>query len=83
VFAAELALLTLTMAASNYATGEMLDRFRLSPRLVTIGIGIIFLIPGLAWFATKNWWDRGKEKYGEKVIQVEREPEAERAQVSG
>src|SRR5688572_4052772 len=28
VFAAELALLTLTMAASNYLTGELLDRFR-------------------------------------------------------
>src|SRR6188474_3499666 len=42
VFAAELALLTLTMAASNYVTGELLDRFGLSPRLVVIGIGILF-----------------------------------------
>src|SRR5678816_889439 len=40
VFAAELALLTFTMAASNYTTGELLDRFKISPRLVTIGIGI-------------------------------------------
>ncbi len=31
VFAAELALLTLTMAASNYATGELLDRFGVPP----------------------------------------------------
>src|SRR3984893_2358668 len=45
VFAAELALLTLTMATSNYLTGEMLDRFGWSPRLVTIGIGHFFLIP--------------------------------------
>jgi len=60
VFAAELALLTLTMAASNYITGELLDRFGLSPRLVTVGIGILFLIPGLVWFATKRWWDRGE-----------------------
>ncbi len=60
VFAAELALLTLTMAASNYITGELLDRFALSPRLVTVGIGILFLIPGLVWFATKRWWDRGE-----------------------
>ena len=59
VFAAELALLTLTMAASNYMTGELLDRFHLSPRSVTVGIGILFLIPGLVWFATKRWWDRG------------------------
>ena len=58
VFAAELALLTLTMAASNYATGELLDRFGVSPRLVTIGIGVFFTLPGVAWFLTQRWWDR-------------------------
>ena len=58
VFAAEFALMTLTMAASNYATGELLDRFGISPRIVTIGIGSFFLIPGLVWFATQRWWDR-------------------------
>jgi len=57
VFAAELALLTLTMAASNYLIGELLDRFRLSPRLVTIGVGAFFFLPGLAWFLTERWWD--------------------------
>ena len=60
VFAAELALLTLTMAASNYFTGEMLDRLGFSARRVTIVSGIIFLIPGVVWFATKRWWDRGR-----------------------
>jgi predicted MFS family arabinose efflux permease len=58
VFAAELALLTLTMAASNYLTGELLDRFGLSPRAVAIGIGAVFLLPGVAWFVTERWWDR-------------------------
>jgi len=58
VFAAELALLTLTMAASNYATGELLDRFGVSPRLVTIGIGLFFCVPGIVWFVTERWWDR-------------------------
>jgi MFS family permease len=58
VFAAELALLTLTMAASNYVTGELLDRFGLSPRAVAIGIGACFLLPGVAWFVTERWWDR-------------------------
>lgn len=62
VFAAELALLTLTMAMSNYATGELLDRFQISPRLVTIGIGIFFVMPGLAWFLTQRWWDRDVRK---------------------
>jgi MFS family permease len=59
VFAAELALLTLTMAASNYLTGELLDRYYLSPRGVTIGMGIFFLLPGLAWFVTMRWWNGG------------------------
>src|SRR6476646_8256549 len=58
VFAAELALLTLTMAISNYATGELLDRFRQSPRAVAIGIGALFVFPGVAWFVTERWWDR-------------------------
>lgn len=62
VFAAELALLTLTMAASNYLTGEMLDRFGWSPRVVTIGIGIFFLTPGILWFATKRLWDQDMSK---------------------
>jgi MFS family permease len=58
VFAAELALLTLTMAASNYVTGELLDRFSISPRLVTIGIGVFFTVPGIVWFITYKWWAR-------------------------
>jgi MFS family permease len=58
VFAAELALLTLTMAASNYLVGELMDRFGFSPRVVTAGVGTFFLLPGLIWFATEKWWDR-------------------------
>ncbi len=62
VFAAELALLTLTMAVSNYATGELLDRFRLSPRVVGVGIGAFFLLPGVVWFVTQRWWDKDETK---------------------
>ena len=62
VFAAELALLTLTMAVSNFATGELLDRLRLSPRTVAVGIGAFFLLPGLAWFVTQRWWDKGEDE---------------------
>jgi len=58
VFAAELALLTLTMAASNYLVGELMDRFGFSPRTVTAGVGTLFLLPGLIWFITRKWWDR-------------------------
>jgi predicted MFS family arabinose efflux permease len=73
VFAAELALLTLTMAASNYMTGELLDRFKLSPRSLTVGIGILFLIPGLVWLATKRWWDRGERVRNSDLSIVEQE----------
>jgi MFS family permease len=58
VFAAEMALVTLTMAASNYVVGELMDRFGYSPRVVTAGVGTFFLLPGLIWFATEKWWDR-------------------------
>jgi len=58
VFAAEAALTTLTMAASNYAVAELMDGVGLSPRVVTVGVGIFFLMPGLIWFATRKWWDQ-------------------------
>lgn len=58
VFAAEMALVTLTMAASNYVVGELMDRFGLSPRWVTAGVGAFFLLPGAIWFVTEKWWDR-------------------------
>src|SRR5258708_9607232 len=57
VFASELALLTLTMAASNYLVGELMDRFGFSPRVVTAGVGTFFLLPGLIWFATEKLWN--------------------------
>lgn len=71
VFAAELALLTLAMAMSNYATGEMLDRFLLSPRVITIGIGLFFLVPGVAWFMTQRWWDQPMREPVSEVLYVE------------
>lgn len=67
VFAAELALLTLTMAASNYVTGELLDRFQISARIVTVGIGIFFVMPGFVWFVTQRWWDREKRGASRKL----------------
>ena len=70
VFAAELALLTLAMAASNYATGELLDRFHYSPRTITIGIGVIFLLPGALWFITERWWDSGRGEAGTETVEA-------------
>jgi len=68
VFAAELAFLTLTMAVSNYATGELLDRFRLSPRTVAVGIGAFFLLPGIAWFLTQRWWDKDHVERVDEIV---------------
>ncbi|HEX6625448.1 MAG TPA: MFS transporter [Pyrinomonadaceae bacterium] len=58
VFAAEFTLMTLAMAASNYATGEALDRFSLSPRTVAVALGVVFLLPGLLWLLTERLWNR-------------------------
>jgi MFS family permease len=83
VFAAELALLTLTMAVSNYATGELLDRFQFSPRIVAIGIGAFFVLPALAWFATQKWWDRDENVMQRETVCVSRGRETEDAHLSG
>jgi predicted MFS family arabinose efflux permease len=72
VFAAELALLTLTMAASNFLVGEFLDRFHFSPRSVTVGIGIFFLLPGLLWFVTRRWWDNGQGERAEGTVEADK-----------
>jgi len=64
VFAAELALLTLTMAGSNYLVGELMDRFGFSVRAVTVCVGLFFLFPGLIWFLTEQWWDRKDQSGG-------------------
>ena len=78
VFAAELALLTLTMAVSNYVTGELLDRFGLSPRIVAVILGAFFLAPGIAWFVTQRWWDTDKDEPVKEITYVESEAESAR-----
>lgn len=83
VFAAELGLLTLTMAVSNYATGELLDRFGLSPRVLAIGMGAFFLLPGLAWFVTQKWWDRDENAPPPENVYLRMGGETESARLSG
>jgi len=80
VFAAELALLTLTMAASNYMTGELLDRVGLSPRAVTIGIGAFFILPGVSWFLTQRVLDRRGDEPIERQARAESPPRSESIQ---
>ena len=82
VFAAELALLTLTMAASNYVTGELLDRFSISPRIVTVGVGIFFTLPGIVWLLTYRWWNRQKAGHPEAAASDGRYSEADERMVT-
>ncbi|HXI24262.1 MAG TPA: MFS transporter [Pyrinomonadaceae bacterium] len=82
VFAAEMALVTLTMATSNYVVGELMDRFGFSPRWVTAGVGIFFLMPGITWFFTKHWWDRKERSIAPvKIEEVASQLETERFEI--
>jgi hypothetical protein len=38
----------------DYATGEALDRFRISPRAVNVANGIFFMLPGALWLPTRR-----------------------------
>jgi MFS family permease len=82
VFAAEMALVTLTMATSNYVVGELMDRFGISPRWVTAGVGTFFLMPGITWFLTKRWWDRKERPISPvKMAEVAAHLETERFEI--
>jgi hypothetical protein len=37
---------------------------------VTIGIGIFFVLPGVAWFLTQRWWDREERASVRTINQV-------------
>ena len=50
VFAAEMALLTLILSLSTYFTGLGLDH-GVDPRLLTLRLALIFLLPGSFWIA--------------------------------
>jgi MFS family permease len=55
VFAAELALVTLTSSASSYLTGHALDAGA-SPRSVSLWLGALFFIPGVLWMLILSRW---------------------------
>jgi MFS family permease len=55
VFAAELALFTLTSSLSSYLTGLYLDR-GVSPRTVSVVLGSLFVLPGAAWMLILSRW---------------------------
>jgi MFS family permease len=55
VFAAELALVTLTSSISSYLTGHALDS-GVSPRMVSFVLGMLFFVPGTLWLLILSRW---------------------------
>jgi MFS family permease len=60
VFAAELALVTLTSSLSSYLTGYYLDAGT-SPRTVSFALGAMFFVPGSLWLLILSRWHAAKE----------------------
>jgi MFS family permease len=60
VFAAELALVTLTSSLSSYLTGHFLDA-GVSPRTVSLALGGMFFLPGLLWLLILSRWHATRE----------------------
>ncbi len=62
VFAAEMALLTVAIAVSNWLIGTLLDAGLFDARQLTLALGIWLLVPGLIWALLQAWrgdsWDR-------------------------
>jgi MFS family permease len=56
VFAAELALVTLTSSVSSYLTAIALDRAGWSPRTLASTLGTLFFAPGLLWLLMLSRW---------------------------
>ncbi|HYV06319.1 MAG TPA: MFS transporter, partial [Blastocatellia bacterium] len=54
VFALDMALVTLAMSVSTYATGWGLDRGGLNPRTMATLLGFVFVVPALAWFVIQR-----------------------------
>jgi MFS family permease len=56
VFAAELALVTLSSSASSYWTGYQLDHAGWSPRNLSFALGAMFMVPGAVWLLILSRW---------------------------
>jgi predicted MFS family arabinose efflux permease len=61
VFALDMALVTLAMSLSTYATGWGLDHAGLSARTMAMLLGLAFLVPGAVWLFLQRWLDESDE----------------------
>jgi MFS family permease len=75
VFAIDMALVTLAMSVSTYATSWGLDHAGLSPRTMAMLLGLAFLIPGTVWFLLQRWLDESDANLNElAAARIEAEP---------
>lgn len=56
VFAAELALVTLTSSISSYVTAYALDNLGAPPRTLSLALGLAFAVPGVLWLTMNARW---------------------------
>jgi MFS family permease len=56
VFAAELALVTLSSSVSSYWTAYQLDHAGWSPRTLSFALGAMFMVPGGVWLLILSRW---------------------------
>lgn len=78
VFALDMALVTLAMSVSTYATGWGLDHLGLRPRTMAMLLGLAFLIPGAVWLCLQRWFDKSDTKLTEQArARIETQPATE------
>jgi MFS family permease len=65
VFAAELALVTISSSASSYWTGYELDRGGWSPQSLSFVLGVMFMVPGAIWLLILSRWHPAEQPSGE------------------
>jgi len=58
VFAVELALGMVVSAASTFACAIALDRFGMSPFMLTRILGVLFVLPAAWWVLADRWAGR-------------------------
>ena len=84
VFAAEWALVTLSMSASSFFTGWALDLPDMDPRLIARVLGGVFMIPGLLWGLGQAYVaGRLEQHLSDRTAAEEAEQEAAEQQVAG
>lgn len=76
VFAAELALVTLTSSISSYVTAVAVDRAGWSPQSMAFALGVMFFVPGVLWLLMISRWRQSQEPLEQPARSASAEEEA-------